>query len=1209
MKWGSGKASQFKFATESVQVGDHSGLTAYSTVGSGPEEVAIGQKVITANGHFLNGLTGGQQSGGKTMRHGIGQTILPASTTVLTSALALYGTDCAQLEEGEYLWQEISHDILPHYRRVIVSVYASKQSASDGTLALDWSVDHENVTVTSATADTVTDTSLSMNTNEHADKTFLLRDGDGEDQELTIASNTSDTLTFTTEFATIPSAGDIGDVLDWQSPTMKRLDEVSGTVTGTGTVRGYAYWERFFVVFRPTTAFNRVYARLRSVSGTILLDAAQFEVASRLSAGVSTGATATTLTNTNGGWVVDAQIGNDVIVLDGDDEGDCQSITDNDQTVLTAAFAATPSATSVYIIVPSEGDCRPTLYQDTSAVSMAFGQIMGFDITAGGTLRVGGIKGSLPRFIVDDASQRAIIIAGDNLDASGFRGVKLLRGVGLALEGGSVIARPDKGSADSGQRMKLSHEGLMAYNSSDVLKLSIYSTGEWEQVMGTSPLQARLVANSTDGFAAYDAQGGKWWGVNPVTKHWWLGEPGGDYAIEFTAATGVRVDGGALVEGSVVFAGLGSDISGRLFDSSASSDNIQAWVHANDVTLIDGGDIYTHSIIGDAVSLQSYLAIKSNTWQAEGIQLQYNSGSPRMYVGDGSTKYMQFTSGGDLIVNGAKVTGIAAGSETAIQNWLMDVTFSSSDLDTVAWTSGTLYMLDGTTYSIDAGNTGNMSALTFIYLDIGTSETVLQTTTTISNTIGTGKILLAVAQNTATTATFQVLGGRGGVLISADSIAANCITAAKIVAGTITSTEIAANTLVVGDLASAVTDLMFDTAAAGNNIQAWVHASDVTLIDGGDIYTGSILVAGLENGIINRMFGSQATADNIQAWVHASDVTLIDGGDIYTGSITAEKLTVSELSAIAANLGAVTAGSIVVGTTNKLWLNEGGDGKLSIGGVTKDSAPFRAGPTGAFTATNANITGTVTSTAGTIGGFTLAAGSLTSGDLKLDSANKRIYFSTAYLGWLTDRIRVTGHLTVTGDFKGMGDVNANHFASDGHVVFGSYLSHGATVVVDNNRDATFNSLAIDATGYGIGSTGIGDFLSLKIGGNYGFDSSRNCVVNSLSIGATSVITSARVLQNIASATVTGATTVGSLKIAGTEVITSEKELTNIASASVTGTVSAGILAASTGADISGTMQCNALRIDQGATGGDPTTNAYFTISLNGATYKVPCVAA
>jgi len=49
-------------------------------------------------------------------------------------------------------------------------------------------------------------------------------------------------------------------------------------------------------------------------------------------------------------------------------------------------------------------------------------------------------------------------------------------------------------------------------------------------------------------------------------------------------------------------------------------------------------------------------------------------------------------------------------------------------------------------------------------------------------------------------------------------------------------------------------------------------------------------------------------------WSHGSDVTKIDGGDVYTGSITAAKITVTNLSALSADLGTITAG-LVTGAT------------------------------------------------------------------------------------------------------------------------------------------------------------------------------------------------------------------------------------------------------------------------------------------------------
>ena len=183
-------------------------------------------------------------------------------------------------------------------------------------------------------------------------------------------------------------------------------------------------------------------------------------------------------------------------------------------------------------------------------------------------------------------------------------------------------------------------------------------------------------------------------------------------------------------------------------------------------------------------------------------------------------------SGKDCIITptiaaGLTVSGITIDqlSEISIQGWQQDMTFSSTDHNTVAWGSGTITLTDGTAYSIDAGNTGDISAVTYVYLDIATSKTVLQTTTTAATAVGSGKIIICVAEDVTAggSAVFQVFGGRalGGVgkLIVASNIAANTvtaneivgntITAAEIKASTITTSEIAANTIEAGDIKAA----------------------------------------------------------------------------------------------------------------------------------------------------------------------------------------------------------------------------------------------------------------------------------------------------------------------------------------------------------------------------------------------------------------------
>lgn len=150
---------------------------------------------------------------------------------------------------------------------------------------------------------------------------------------------------------------------------------------------------------------------------------------------------------------------------------------------------------------------------------------------------------------------------------------------------------------------------------------------------------------------------------------------------------------------------------------------------------------------------------------------------------------------------------------TSSRGWSHDLEFSATDFDTVGWAGvDKIYLADGTEYTIDAGNTGNMAADTvhYIYLDLDTSVTVLQVNADSSVAVGSNKLLIAVAAPVAdedtNKAIFQVFGGEGvGVMITADNIVAetitgneiqaNAIAAGHIVAGTITANEIAANTI------------------------------------------------------------------------------------------------------------------------------------------------------------------------------------------------------------------------------------------------------------------------------------------------------------------------------------------------------------------------------------------------------------------------------
>ena len=173
----------------------------------------------------------------------------------------------------------------------------------------------------------------------------------------------------------------------------------------------------------------------------------------------------------------------------------------------------------------------------------------------------------------------------------------------------------------------------------------------------------------------------------------------------------------------------------------------------------------------------------------------------------------------------------------SLMGWNHDLTFSSTDNDTVAWTSGTITFSDSssTSYSISSGNTGDMTTFTFIYLDLAISETALQTTTTASNTIGENKLLIGVAENVADAtkyATYQIFGGSGGIggtfVIAADNIATNVITANEINVGQLSAISADLGTVTAG----IVTGATIRTAASGSRF--YMDTDDIIAYDDSD---------------------------------------------------------------------------------------------------------------------------------------------------------------------------------------------------------------------------------------------------------------------------------------------------------------------------------------------------------------------------------------
>lgn len=167
----------------------------------------------------------------------------------------------------------------------------------------------------------------------------------------------------------------------------------------------------------------------------------------------------------------------------------------------------------------------------------------------------------------------------------------------------------------------------------------------------------------------------------------------------------------------------------------------------------------------------------------------------------------------------------------------------------------------------------------------------------------------------------------------------------------------------VGKL-TGISDADFGGALAGYGL----YGNNVYLKGQIVVTAGSLggLAAADVNANVTTIDGGHITANTITASQIAAGT--ITATEIAASTITSDRLNVSTLSAINANMGSLTSGSIVIGSTNKIWLNDSADGALNIGGSTKASAPFRVTAAGALTATSATITGTVRAASGGVTG-------------------------------------------------------------------------------------------------------------------------------------------------------------------------------------------------------------------------------------------------
>ena len=288
----------------------------------------------------------------------------------------------------------------------------------------------------------------------------------------------------------------------------------------------------------------------------------------------------------------------------------------------------------------------------------------------------------------------------------------------------------------------------------------------------------------------------------------------------------------------------------------------------------------------------------------------------------------------------ANITGGSVATSTlnvAVMGWTTDIVFTSASATQVNWTSGHIVVTSGTTYAISSGNTGTMSALTYIYLDTAVSTTVLQTTTTYSAATGASCILIATAQNNTTGASVIPYGGSPPI-VDGSQITASSITASQIAAATITATQMNVSSL----------------SAISANLGS-ITSGSITVTSGGDTVA---ITPGSTNAIIAGPTGSPTFILTT------------------AGALSATGVTVNNTAL--ANQDAFGDGSDGVGTIsgNTVLTRDYFYTNLTINNsVTLTTASFRVFCSGILT-NNGTINNNGTAASGVTGGAAIASGSL-----------------------------------------------------------------------------------------------------------------------------------------------------------------------------------------------------------------------------------------
>ncbi|MDP6769158.1 MAG: hypothetical protein QF704_00500 [Anaerolineales bacterium] len=203
--------------------------------------------------------------------------------------------------------------------------------------------------------------------------------------------------------------------------------------------------------------------------------------------------------------------------------------------------------------------------------------------------------------------------------------------------------------------------------------------------------------------------------------------------------------------------------------------------------------------------------------------------------------------------------------------------------------------------------------------------------------------------------------------------------------------------------------------------------------------------------------------------ITARGVIYATSGEIAGWTINAANLTKNDATL-------ASAGYLLLGTGNNIVKLDSQDAtyRIWVGHATAGSAPFRVEKDGGITATDATITGSITATSGTIGGWTVSGNTLTATGIVLDAGNQKITVGSAAPNIVIDGnnkyIRSSNYTANSSGFNIDGtngsaefqNITARGLLKSTVTQTNTQHSTAGTFIVNDASDVLLNDLADDA---------------------------------------------------------------------------------------------------------------------------------------------------